>query len=66
MISSLLYSESRMKMAQVILAAGLLGFLIGFASGGLLVGNGIYWIIPGILLSIAGYIAINTSKKAAS
>jgi hypothetical protein len=65
MISSLLYSESRMKMAQVILATGLLGFLIGLVSGGLLVGNWIYWIIPGTLLSTAGYIAMTTSKKVA-
>lgn len=31
-ISSLLYSKSRMKMARVITASGLLGFPIGFAS----------------------------------
>ena len=63
MISSLLYSESRRKMARVITASGLLGFPIGLASGSYLVGSWIYWIIPGTLLTAAGYIALGTPEK---
>lgn len=65
-ISSLLYSESRRKMAWVILASGLLGFPIGFASGAYLVGGWIYWIIPGAMLTAAGCIALATPEKIAS
>jgi hypothetical protein len=66
MISSLSYSESRRKMARVITASGLLGFPIGFASGSYLAGSWIYWIIPGTLLTAAGYIALGTPEKITS
>jgi uncharacterized membrane protein YfcA len=63
MISSLSYSESRREMARVITASGLLGFPIGFASGSYLAGSWIYWIIPGTLLTAAGYIAWGIPEK---
>jgi hypothetical protein len=66
MISSLLYSESRRKMAWAILASGCLGFPIGLASGAYLVGSWIYWIIPGTMLAAAGYIALVTPERIVS
>jgi hypothetical protein len=66
MISSAYYSDSRRKMAWVILGSGLLGFPIGWASEAYLVGSWIYWIIPGTLLTAAGCIALATPEKIAS
>lgn len=66
MISALFYSERRRRMAWVILASGLLGFPIGLASGSYLVGSWIYWILPGAMLTAAGYIALATPEKIAS
>jgi hypothetical protein len=66
MISSLLYSKSRRRMAWAILASGCLGFPIGLAAGAYLVQSWIYWIIPGTILTAAGCIALATPEKIAS
>jgi tetratricopeptide (TPR) repeat protein len=66
LIAALFYSEGRTRTAQAILTSGLLGFPIGFASGSYLIGSWIYWIIPGIMLTTAGYIALATPGRIAS
>ncbi len=65
-IASLSYSEKRRGLARVILLCGLLGFPVGYASGSYLVGGWIYWIIPGILLTVAGLISMATPERIAS
>lgn len=65
-IAALSYSEGRKRTAQAILISGLSGFLIGFVSGSYLMGGWIYWLIPGALLTTAGYIALVTPEKIAS
>lgn len=50
----------------MILLCGLLGFPAGYASGSYLVGNWMYWIIPGTLLTASGIIAVVTPERIAS
>ena len=66
MVAALSYREDRREPAKVILLCGLLGFPLGYASGSYLVGNWIYWIIPGTLLIAAGLIALVTPGRIAS
>jgi hypothetical protein len=64
--SALLYSKWKRMPAWPILLSGLLGFPIGYASGSYLVGNWMYWIIPGTLLTASGIIALVTPERITS
>jgi len=57
-ISSLLYPVKKMNLGGVIILCGLAGFPIGYASGSYTNMGWTGWIIPGVLLTAAGIMAL--------
>lgn len=65
-ISALLYPTKKTNSGWIIILCGLLGFPVGYASGSNASMGWMIWIIPGVLLTAAGLIALAGPEKIAS